>query len=408
MMLNKLAHFFIIFIIVVLSGCAKNDALPTNTTVDSTIVIGNTTIGDTTIIKANNITITFSKTDPCYPSSEIFAFSATSANLPNGATFHWAFGDGHIADGQTVSHGYNVAAPFVVIVSLKNQSNQTIQATSFGVKAAGQAIRPVPVFTYKQDFNDNPNYLTFNSASSVNHGSIVKLFWDWGDGTTSSNAAALTRHGFPIEIQDKNYPVKLTITTDAGCTADTTLYVKVPGTYNISGGYTATAYDACTNEYFTFTAQATNVPSGAEYFWHFSDGTGDGKGISINHSFAYMNDYDVILYIVLDGRIIYTSHQAINAKGPDPKPKASFYFIWKKEDANRVLVSFNSQSTVKHGSIDGFLWNFGNGTTNNDYNSYHEVSYPKGSSPVTYQVQLIVSGNGCNDVAYQSFTIPAK
>ena len=372
-------------------------------------IVGNTvTDGNTTTITVGNLIITAIKTSPCYPSTEIFTFTVNAATTSDAASFNWAFGDGHIATGQVVQHGYDNAASFIVTLSILNSSGTIINAVTFPIKAWGQQLKPVAIFSSKFDFPKNQNYVTFNSASSVNHGSIVNYFWDWGDGSTTSNAVALIRHNFPINTQDKSYLVKLTITTDAGCTADTSLNVLVPGTYPITGDFSAIAQNVCTNESFDFTAQATSVPSGSAYYWHYSDGTHDDSGYTVHHSFAYMNDYDVIMYIVLNGQTIYTTHKVVNAKGPNPKPTASFYYTWESEDASRVVVSFNSQSSIQHGIIDGFKWDYGNGKSNNDYNSFVKTIYTKNTYSTTYPVTLIVTGNGCADTAYNSITIPAK
>jgi hypothetical protein len=57
-----------------------------------------------------------------------------------------------------------------------------------------------------------------------------------------------------------------------------------------------------------------------------------------------MNDYDVIMSILLNGRIIYTVHKTIHAKGPNPSPKAAFEYTWVKEYPTDVLVSFKNTS----------------------------------------------------------------
>ncbi len=405
--MNKhIKHFLsLIILLALIWSCNKN----VNSSDYGNNIVGSTVMnGDTTTITVGNLIITVAKTSPCYPSTEIFTFTIYASSISNATKFIWSFGDGHIASGQVVKHEYNNAASFNVILSVLDSSGAVINATTFPVKAWGQQLRPVAIFSSKFDFPKNLNYVTFNSASSVNHGSIVNNFWDWGDGTTTSNAVALIRHNFPINTQDKNYTVKLTITTDAGCSADTTLNIWIPGAYPITGDFSAITQNACTNESFDFTAQATSVPTGSVYYWHYSDGTHDDSGYSAHHSFAYMNDYDVIMYIVLNGQTIYSTHKVINAKGPNPKPTASFYYTWESEDSSRVIVSFNSKSTIQHGYIDGYKWEFGNGKINNDYNSFVKTIYTKSTSSTTYPITLIVTGNGCADTAYKSVTIPSK
>ena len=396
-----------------LNSCNKNI---TNNATDST---GNTVItktstsvdGDTTVFTIGDLVITATRTSPCYPSTEIFTFKADASNIPDATTFTWYYGDGYSDSGKVVQHGYNDAAPFVVLLEIKNSNGVVINSSSFPIKAWGQQLKPVAIFTTTTDFSNNVNYVTFTSYSSVNHGSIVQYYWDWGDGTTSNIADALTRHQFPIKTQDVNYTVKLTITTDAGCTADTSVSVWVPGTYPITGSFGATELNGCTNESFSFTAQATSVPTGSVYHWHWSDGTHDDSGYTAQHVFAYMNDYDVIMYITLNGRTIYTTHKDIFAKGPNPAPTASFYYTWVDEYATNVLVSFNSQSTIQHGSIDGFYWNFGNGQIDSSFASFTETRYQRGSTGTgskNYTISLIVTGNGCADTAYQTVNIPSQ
>ena len=369
-----------------------------------------TTSNDTTIVTVGTVGIRFTKTAPCYPNTEIFTFTGTAINAPTDAVYNWFFGDGNIATGKMVQHGYDAPSPYVLTLEVRSNAKVLLATATFGVKAWGQQLKPVAIFSTKNDFADNLNYITFNSASSVNRGAIVKYIWNWNDGThvdTASNG--LARHQFATAITDKNYFVKLTITTDAGCTADTTVTVAVPATYPITGNFNAVAFNACANEYFMFTPTATNVPTGSVYTWNFSDGRGDTTaGIPIRYDYKYMNDYDVIMNIYLSGRLIYKTHKLVNAKGENPKPKASFYTKLVSSTATTTTFSFNSQSTITHGGISAFFWDFGNGTTDNNYSSFLENIYARTTATTAYSVRLIVSGNGCSDTTYRSVSVPAK
>ena len=405
-----------IFVLIGFLSCNK-DATTTNDNNGTKVVVITTTStsGDTTTYTIGSLVVTATKTSPCYPSTEIFTFKAAISGITDSTTISWYFGDGHIATGISVQHGYDNAAPFVVQIDVKNSKGVIVNSATFPLKASGQQLKPVAIFSAKNDFPNNLNYVTFNSASSVNHGSIVKFHWDWGDGTTNDIADALTRHGFPLSINDVTYTVKLTITTDAGCTADTSLAVWVPGAYPITGNFSVNQLNACTNESFNFTAQATSVPGGSVYYWHWSDGTHDDSGYTAQHIFAYMNDYDVIMYIKLNGHIIYTVHKDINAKGQSksPKPIASFQYTSVSTYPTNELASFNCQSVqpAGGGAIDGYYWDFGNGITDNNFNSFTEIRYTRGNpgtGSTDYKVRLIVTGNGCADTAYQTVTIPSQ
>ncbi len=404
-------YFTIVFVLVaLLFACNKATTNDAKTEEIKPIIGTVTTSNDTTIVTVGTVGIRFTKTPPCYPSTEIFTFTATATNAPTDAVFNWFFGDGNIASGKMVQHGYDAPSPYVLTLEVRSNAKVLLATATFGVKAWGQQLKPVAIFSTKNDFPDNLNYVTFNSASSVNRGAIIKYIWNWNDGThvdTSSNG--LVRHQFPTAITDKNYPVKLTITTDAGCTADTTVTVAVPATYPITGDFNAVAFNACTKEYFLFTPTASNVPSGAYYVWNFSDGRGDTTApYPIKYTYKYMNDYDVIMSVILNNRVIYKTHKLVNAKGEDPKPKASFYTILVGNTTTTTTYSFNSQSTIAHGGISAFLWDFGNGITDNNYSSFIENIYARTTATTAYTVRLIVQGNGCADTTYRLVSVPAK
>ncbi len=391
-------------------SCKKKDE-PVNANKSDTAIIGTITKkNDTSIVNVGAITITFTVSPPCFPGSEIFKFVATSNNtIPDNATYKWYFGDGNEATGKNVQHGYNASSSYIIVLNIFDNNGFLLHKSSFPVKAWGQQMRLFPSFSYKFDFTENINYVTFNSSSVTNKGTIVQYRWDWGDNSSpeiSSNG--LTRHQFPFAPTDKVYNVKLTITNNAGCTADTTLPITIPALYPITGNFNAVQFDACTNEYFIFTPAATNVPTGSVYVWNFSDGRGDTVGNQIKYAYRFMNDYDVIMSIYLNNRLIYKVNKMVSAKGPTPKPKASFYETLVSNNANEQMWSYNSTSIIKSGGIDGYYWDFGNGKTNSDFYSFIETTYPKEAIAKSYTVRLIVTGNGCADTAYRNIIVPAK
>ncbi len=404
-------YYSIIFLLAGLFFSCTKVTVADNTVDNSKPVIGTiTTSNDTTIVTVGTVGIRYTKTAPCFPSTELFTLVATATNTSTDAVFNWFFGDGNIATGKTVQHGYDAPASYIITLEVRSAAKALLATATFPVKAWGQQLKPVAIFSTKNDFNDNINYISFNSASSVNRGAIIQYRWNWNDGTkVDTTANGLIRHLFPTATTDKTYPVKLTIQTDAGCTADTIVNVMVLAKYPITGDFNAVPYNACTSEYFLFTPTATNVPTGAYYVWNFSDGRGDTTApFPIKYIYKYMNDYDVIMSVILNNRVIYKTHKAVNAKGEKPKPKASFYYTLVGNTATTTKYSFNSQSTVAHGGISAFIWDFGNGFTDNNYSSFIENTYNRGAIATSYTVSLIVQGNGCADTAYRSVPIPAR
>ncbi len=97
-------------------------------------------------------------------------------------------------DTTTVTHFYQAAGSFVVTLMVMANPNNMLAKVSFGVKALGQQTKPEAIFSTKFNFPQNLNYVTFNSASSVNQGDIIQFKYNWGHGTEYISSVGLVRH----------------------------------------------------------------------------------------------------------------------------------------------------------------------------------------------------------------------
>jgi len=411
---KQLAYYLLGFFIVGFISCKKETTTSTveNNLISNAIAVTASSIivnKDTTIINFGDVIIRYNQTSACFPSTEVFNFSVKATGVvPDGSFYIWSFGDGNTATGNSVSYSYQAASSTIANLLVMKDQNTIIARLAFPVKPKGKQTKPVPSFNVKSDFPSNENYVTFNSTSAVNQGAITYHTWDWGDGKSTVSAVGLIRYEFPISITDKTYPVKLTITTNGGCRADTTIPVTIPAKYPIKGSFKTESFNVCTNETIQFTSQLENVPTGSVYEWDFSDGLQAKTGNQITYKYKYPNDYDVILSVKLNGRLIYITNKLVNAKGENPRPKASFEETLVAQNATTQRWSFNSRSTIPTSTIDSYKWDFGNGNTNNDYYSFIETTFNKENISRSYRVQLIVTGNGCADTTSKMIIIPAR
>ncbi|MFT2612704.1 PKD domain-containing protein, partial [Escherichia coli] len=76
-------------------------------------------------------------TSTCFPSSEVFSFTAVGPALPAGAFYQWQFGDGNTAKGSTVNYSYQAAGSFLVNLFLMQDENTVISKLNFPIKALG-------------------------------------------------------------------------------------------------------------------------------------------------------------------------------------------------------------------------------------------------------------------------------
>jgi hypothetical protein len=364
---------------------------------------------DTVKVTDGDVTITHSRTEACYPSNEVFSFTAVAKNAPPDTKYVWEFGDGRSLVGQTVRNIYKDPATYTVILQVKSGTDQLIQKVSVSIKSLGQQVTPTAVFSSALADINILNNMTFTSRSSVPTGAITNLLWDWADGTTSSTSNSFIPKNFPNVPADKTYPVKLIVTANSGCKDTATVNVFVPANYTITGNFDAVQYDGCTSEYFIFTPTATGVPTGAVYTWDFADATGFVSGNPVRKAFTYQNDYDVKMSVTLKGKLIYQTHKAVRAFGQNIKPKALMLKNVVSSTPTAEKWAFYSQSNIPHGYISGYRWEMPFGVIDDNFNTIIEQEYIKAATPTNYSIRLIVTGNtGCKDTAVANITIPAR
>jgi PKD repeat protein len=149
------------------------------------------------------------------------------------------------------------------------------------------------------------------SASYDTFGEIVGYLWEFGDGTTASTAKAphVYKNGGP-------YVVTLTVTDNAGLTAQDTLSMNVqPGTSNCGGGTCGGSsvkplavitipkgYTSCSGGTIgvplTFDGTASRPVTGSIvlYQWDFGDGT-TASGSVVEHAYTRPWSYTVVLTV---------------------------------------------------------------------------------------------------------------
>ncbi len=360
-----------------------------------------------TTIQVSNIGFSISSNSPCSPSQEIFTFKNTTIGIPVAATYEWYFGDGNTIIGagdSIVTNQYIHAGNYNVNMKVI-YNGKTIADTIKKVVAFGPDVTPNPNFTYTLT---NGNTYTFNSSSSVNHGSISKYVWNFDDGNIVTGNAVM-QHNYQQFTVDKNYNVTLTATSNAGCAASVVNKLMVPAVYTISGGFNYYSSSPCApgTEMFTFTQNISGAPSTAEYHWDFGDGTYDiGKTVTKQYNEAGWRR--VVLSVYNNNASIYTYANPSNIKsyGPNVTPVASFDV---QQDSNSPNVfSFNNTSTIPHGSIKSLTWDLGDASTSTGYNVKHTYA-PQSNQDVSYTITLVVTGDSnCSSSVSKVVTVPRK
>lgn len=139
---------------------------------------------------------------------------------PDGAValYGWDFGDGSTASGATASHTYAEAGTFTVTLTVTDDDGGT-GTTTRSVTAVRPNQNPAAAFT------STVNGLTVavdGSGSADPDGSLADYAWDFGDGSTGTDATATHTYA-----DGGTFSVKLTVTDDRNGTDSVTRAVTV-------------------------------------------------------------------------------------------------------------------------------------------------------------------------------------
>jgi PKD repeat protein len=188
---------------------------------------------------------------------------------------------------------------------------------------------------------------SFNtSGSSDPDGTIVSYAWTFGDGTTGSGATVSRTYA-----AGGAFTVTLIVADNAGATSQTS------HTVTVNSPPVASFTSACSGLTCSFDASGSSDPDGtiASYAWTFGDGT-TGAGATVSRTYAAGGAFTVTLIVTDNAGATGQTAHAVTVNAP---PVASF-----TSACSGLTCSFDaSGSSDPDGTIAGYAWTFGDGTT---------------------------------------------
>ena len=282
-------------------------------------------------------------------------------------SYSWDFGDGATDTDPDPTHTYTSRGTHHVTLTVTNDAGQsdTSEQDVVADVAPTAAFSPsTAVTTPGSNLNFDANASTADPAG----GSIAHYSWDFGDGTTDDTGATpMDNHAYANPGQ---YTVTLKVTDDLNVTSTTATHTvtvdavpKASFTAAPDRGDLAVAFDAggSSDSFGTITS----------YSWDFGDG-GHASGKTPSHTYSHAGEYTVTLTVTDDeGETGEVAHVTV----ADAPPLASFTVGTASPTATQPVPFDASGSSDPDGTITGYSWDFGDGTTGSGAKPSHTYSH---------------------------------
>jgi gliding motility-associated-like protein len=318
----------------------------------------------------------------CFPDSVHFTNTSNTNGRP-AYIWSWAFGDGNIAPTPNAVHIYNAPGSYnikySIITDIGCLSDTAIKQID---------LTPVPVakfgFSTPQCAGHN---ISFTDSSYANGSSVVKWYWDFGDGTpvviaTNGNAQM---HSFS---SPGNYTVTLKVENTSGCqslvsTLPVTVHPNPVVDFNIGDGCLPQAGVSFTN--------ASTISDGSQnnfiYQWSFGDGGTSGVKDPL-HTYTSTGPFNTKLVVTSNAGCVDSVTKPVTTIHSQPLAgfSASAYEI-----CPGTTINFTDTSKVTASTITQWQWLFGDNSSSTLQNPSKTFT-----TAGTYIVKLVAfSAFGC-------------
>jgi gliding motility-associated-like protein len=328
----------------------------------------------------------FTASVTCLGDSTVFS----DKTILNGTTVKnwlWDFGDNTTAIVKNPTHLYANPGSYNVRLTVSNENGcmtDTVQSVYVNHK-------PVAVFTTSALDCPGQNITFTNNSTSVD-GAITQWVWNYGDGqkNTLTSGAPFT-HSYANAGIDT---VTLTVITASGCksiAASQIITIHPLPVVNFGSPNVCVS----TPQLFRDSTTIADNTNNFTYVWNF----GDANAVTSNpntstiqnpsHTYTVPAVYTTTLTVTSTNGCITTKTKSFTVYA---LPTAAFTVADSTCLGN--VTSFTDKSVVNNGSVNTWLWDFGDGVTANTQNPTH--TYP---SIGNYNVQLTVSNsNSCTSL----------
>ncbi len=304
-------------------------------------------------------------------------------------------GSGLFIPSVTGPGNFNISYNYTSAFGCKDSASQTITVLAPAKANFGYSLPAC---------SENPVNFTDSSSIPASSGTITNWSWNFGDASpvVSASSNAALSHTFNGSL---TYTATLTVITSNGC--KTAVQKTVPIHPLPVPNFSFPANICLPNANVTFT-DASTIADGTEnaftYLWNFDDVPGvsnTSRSKNPTHIFTAERGYNISLQVTSGAGC--RDSVSIPLNNIHPQPTADF-----TSDSVSIcegqFVQFSDRSTGADGTINKWLWDFGNGQSSQNRSPGRQTY----STALAYLVSLQVENNfGCRDTVAKSFVVYA-
>lgn len=299
--------------------------------------------------------------------------------------FLWDFGDGTTGAGATPTHSYKFPGVYKVVLTITGDLRGECDNTDSDELIVTVSAAPIAVFESPDDYPVGKALVLSGSKSSVEGGSISTYEWDFGDGAKANGAEA--KHTYSASGK---YAIELKVTSNLKTECNTTILRRYIVINQSPVAKTIDKINTAANEEVIFDGAQSKDEDGTltKYLWNFGDGQ-TAEGILVRHKYTVAGKYKASLTVVDNTGLENNSNtQKIDVVvNSAPVP----VITCAETGCLNTGMKFSADaSSDADGSIQSYLWDFGDGTKSSDKNPMHTYT-----SAGKYSVTLTVNdGSG--------------
>lgn len=302
----------------------------------------------------------------------------------SGSVYSWSFGNVGTSALKNPSYRFIESGSVSLIVTTPYGCVDSLKRTNF-IKA-----NPQPFVGFNFSAACLNDAISFTNQSTISSGNIQNYAWDFGIGGT-----ATTKDPIVTFVQEGTMAVKLSVTSNKGCTQTTTRTVEVHKKPVVD--WSVSQEEGCVPLNVVFLGTDPNNSNGT-FHWTFGDNSSSSL-IQPNHSYTTKGDFTVQLKVTLPGGC---SDSLLKEDIIKVNDGVLTDFDVTNQCAEKTS-QFKDQSTVLNGTINEWNWQFGDGFGSNSPEPTYSYQFP-GFYTVKLQVKTTT---GCSATREQIIQVDA-